>query len=40
MVTGLSDEGQEEPPAPGVSPLDEGLARLRAALPDAEGGDA
>jgi transposase InsO family protein len=40
LVTGLTDVGQEEPPAPGESPWDEGLARLRAALPDATGGDA
>jgi len=40
VVTSLADEGQEEPPAPGTSPLDEGLAQLRAALPDAAGGDA
>jgi transposase InsO family protein len=38
LVTGLTDAGQEEPPAPGESPLDEGLARLRAAFPDATGG--
>jgi transposase InsO family protein len=40
VVTGLVDEGQEEPPAPGTSPLDEGLARWRASLPAAAGGDA
>jgi hypothetical protein len=40
VVTGLSDEGQEEPPAPGMSALDEGLARLRASLPGGEGGGA
>jgi transposase InsO family protein len=40
VVTGLAEEGQEEPPAPGTSPLDEGLQRLRQALPSAGGGDA
>jgi transposase InsO family protein len=40
VVTGLVDEGQEEPPPPGTSPLDEGLARLRASLPGGAGGDA
>jgi transposase InsO family protein len=39
VVTGLVDEGQEEPPPPGTSPLDEGLEQLRAALPE-NGGDA
>jgi transposase InsO family protein len=39
VVTSLVDEGQEEPPAPGTSPLDEGLAALRACLPGAAGGD-
>jgi transposase InsO family protein len=39
VVTSLSEEGQEEPPLPGQSPLDEGLQRLRSALPE-EGGDA
>jgi hypothetical protein len=37
------DEGFEEPPAPGASPLDEGLEELRSALgglADEEGGDA
>jgi hypothetical protein len=38
VVTGLVDEGQEEPPPPGTSPLDEGLEQLRAALPE-NGGD-
>jgi len=28
------DEGFEEPPAPGTSPLDEGLEELRSALAD------
>jgi transposase InsO family protein len=40
LVTGRLDVGGEEPPAPGASPLDDGLARLRAALPGAAGGDA
>jgi transposase InsO family protein len=40
VVTSLCDEGQEEPPAPGTSALDEGLARLRASLPGGEGGGA
>jgi transposase InsO family protein len=39
-VSGLGTEGAgAEPPAPGVSPLDEGLRNLRAAF-GAEGGDA
>jgi transposase InsO family protein len=32
VVTSLADEGMEEPPLPGTSPLDKGLARLRSAL--------
>jgi transposase InsO family protein len=32
VVSSLADEGHEEPPAPGTSPLDEGLAQLRSAL--------
>ena len=40
VVTSLVDEGQEEPPAPGTSVLDQGLARLRECLPGAQGGDA
>src|SRR5207249_4713575 len=39
VVTGLVDEGHEEPPPPGTSPLDDGLEQLRAALPQ-QGGDA
>jgi transposase InsO family protein len=39
MVTGMADEGQEEPPPPGTSPLDEGLERVRASLNE-EGGEA
>jgi hypothetical protein len=35
-----SDLGDEEPPPPGASPLDEGLARLRETMEGAEGGDA
>jgi hypothetical protein len=33
-------EAAAEPAAPGASPLDEGLRRLRAALPAEQGGDA
>jgi transposase InsO family protein len=40
VVTGLSGEGQEEPPLPGESALEEGLQRLRASLPEAAGGEA
>jgi transposase InsO family protein len=40
MVTSRVDEGQEDPPAPGTSPLDEGLEELRQSLTDTEGGDA
>jgi len=40
VVTGMVDEGREAPPAPGESPLDEGLERLRESLPGAAGGDA
>jgi transposase InsO family protein len=32
VVTSSSDEGFEEPPLPGTSPLDEGMARLRSIL--------
>jgi transposase InsO family protein len=39
MVTGMVDEGQEEPPPPGTSPLDEGLEQVRASLSE-EGGEA
>jgi len=38
QVSGLVDEGNEEPPPPGTSPLDEGLQRLPVILPS-EGGD-
>jgi hypothetical protein len=38
MVTSLAEEGQEEPGAPGTSPLDAGLARLRGGLPGGQGG--
>jgi transposase InsO family protein len=38
IVTSGSDEGQEEPQAPGRSALDTGLERLGAALPGSEGG--
>jgi len=34
VVSSLADEGHEEPPTPGTSPLDEGLAQLRSALAD------
>jgi hypothetical protein len=40
-VTGLGTAAvQAEPPAPGTSPLDEGLRRLRAEFADQDGGDA
>jgi hypothetical protein len=34
VVTGLADEGSEEPPAPGTSPLDEALVPSRALPPE------
>jgi len=40
VVTGMFHEGQEEPPAPGASPLDEGLQRLRESWPGTPGGEA
>jgi transposase InsO family protein len=40
VVTGIAEEGQEEPAAPGTSPLDEGLQKLRASLGAEQGGDA
>jgi transposase InsO family protein len=40
VVTSLSEEGQEEPQAPGTSALDAGLERLRGGLPGGEGGGA
>jgi len=40
VVAGMVNEGQEEPPALGESPLDEGLERLRESLPGAAGGEA
>lgn len=40
VVSGWGDEGQEEPPAPGTSPLDDGLEQWRRSLGGAEGGDA
>jgi hypothetical protein len=40
VVTALFHEGHEEPPAPGESPLDEGLQRLRESLPESAGGEA
>src|SRR6516164_8968894 len=39
VVTGMFHEGQEEPPAPGASPLDEGLQRLRESWPGTPGGE-
>jgi transposase InsO family protein len=38
IVTSLSEEGQEEPPAPGRSALDAGLERLGSELSGGEGG--
>jgi hypothetical protein len=35
----LSDEGFEEPPTPGGSPLDDGLERLHEEFTPSEGGD-
>jgi transposase InsO family protein len=40
VPTANSDLGCEAPPAPGTSPLDEGLARWGEALGDGQGGDA
>jgi transposase InsO family protein len=40
VVTGMVDAGTEDPPAPGESPLDEGLERWRKSWPGAAGGDA
>jgi transposase InsO family protein len=40
VVTGIAEEGLEEPPAPGTSPLDEGLQKLRSSLAGDQGGDA
>jgi hypothetical protein len=37
-VSSESPEGYEEPPAPGTSPLDEGLRQVQAALAPEEGG--
>jgi transposase InsO family protein len=39
QVSSLVDEGSEEPPAPGTSPLDDGLAQLRSALANAHDQD-
>jgi hypothetical protein len=40
-VAGLGDEAASaEPPAPGASPLDEGLEQLKSVLPHPEGGPA
>ena len=38
IVSSESPEGYEEPPAPGTSPLDEGLRQVQAALAPEEGG--
>jgi transposase InsO family protein len=38
VAEAFADEGLEEPPAPGESPLDEGLSRLREEFGDPEGG--
>ncbi len=39
-VTGLgTEEAQAEPPAPGTSPLDEGLRELRSTFTAEQGGD-
>ncbi len=35
----VPEEGQEEPPAPGTSALDEGLARMREAFGESKGGE-
>src|SRR5262245_11276958 len=40
VPTANADLGCEEPPAPGASPLDEGMTRLGEAFGSAEGGDA
>jgi hypothetical protein len=40
MASAADEAGFEEPPAPGASPLDEDLPKLRAALAPPEGGDA
>jgi transposase InsO family protein len=40
IATAFADEGFEEPPAPGASPLDEGLAQLHEEFGPAEGGEA
>jgi hypothetical protein len=40
VVVSDMNEGSEEPPEPGTSPLDRGLEQLRAAFPSAEGGEA
>jgi transposase InsO family protein len=39
VVTALADDGQEKPPAPGTSPLEEGLTQIRASLSE-QGGNA
>ena len=38
IATAFAEEGCEEPPAPGASPLDEGLASLAAEFASPEGG--
>jgi len=39
IATAFADEGFEEPPAPGASPLDEGMAKLHEEFTPPEGGD-
>ena len=39
IAAAFADEGMEEPPAPGASPLDEGLAKLHDEFAPPEGGD-
>jgi transposase InsO family protein len=39
VVSGIVNEGQEQPPLPGQSPLDQGLQRLRESLPPTSGGE-
>jgi hypothetical protein len=38
QVSSLAAEGHEEPPAPGTSPVDEGLSQLRSLFQAEEGG--
>jgi hypothetical protein len=39
VVTGMSEEGMEEPGTPGTSPLDEGLEELKRSLAPEQGGE-